>query len=136
MNDLRSYRRPIPADLLTVMEEERCAKALTYEETTLWNAIELCLSSPGVKDSNNKERHKQGFAHVLKWFGPDFLIKDLWIPQIREYQARSTASFELDRKFDPFNLGASIGPWTKFRAFDSQRPPTKTLDSLDIFRSR
>ena len=56
------------------------------EELTLWKAIELCLTYPGVRDSGNRERHEQSFAHLVEKWGKDRPVKAIWIPQIKEYQ--------------------------------------------------
>jgi integrase len=60
------------------------------EELTLWKAIELCLTYPGVRDSGNRERHEQSFAHLVDKWGKDLPVKSIWIPQIKEYQIRRT----------------------------------------------
>jgi len=52
----------------------------------LWKAIELCLTYPGVRDSGNRERHEQSFAHLVEKWGKDRPVKSIWIPQIKEYQ--------------------------------------------------
>ncbi|MGO9118872.1 MAG: tyrosine-type recombinase/integrase [Desulfomonilaceae bacterium] len=56
------------------------------EELTLWNAVELCLKYPGVRNSSNRERHEQSFFHIVEKWGKDCPIKTIWIPQIKEYQ--------------------------------------------------
>ncbi|MBI5249611.1 MAG: tyrosine-type recombinase/integrase, partial [Desulfomonile tiedjei] len=57
------------------------------EELTLWKAVEACLKHPEVRNSANRERHEQSFLHVIRYFGKDFRIQDLWIPEIKEYLA-------------------------------------------------
>lgn len=55
-------------------------------ELTLWKAIEIMLKSPTVRDKANRVRHEQVFAHhIVPYFGKDYLIKDLWVPQIQEF---------------------------------------------------
>jgi hypothetical protein len=56
------------------------------EELTLWKAIELCLTYPGVRNSTNRERHEQSLVHLVDKWGKDFPVKSIWIPQIKEYQ--------------------------------------------------
>ncbi|MGB6066691.1 MAG: tyrosine-type recombinase/integrase [Desulfomonilaceae bacterium] len=56
------------------------------EELLLWKAIELCLKYPEVKASPNRERHIAAFANIVDKFGKNFPVKNIWIPQIKEYQ--------------------------------------------------
>jgi integrase len=56
------------------------------EELTLWRAIELCLTYPDIRTSENRERLEQCFIHVTEKLGKDLPVKLIWIPQIKEYQ--------------------------------------------------
>ena len=56
-------------------------------ELTIWKAVEACLKHPEVRNSANRERHEQSFLHVVRYFGKDCRIQDLWIPEIKEYFA-------------------------------------------------
>jgi integrase len=56
------------------------------EELTLWKGIELCLKYPEVRNSENRERLEYCFAHFVEYWGKDFPVKSIWIPQIKEYQ--------------------------------------------------
>ena len=56
------------------------------EVLTLWKAVELCLKYPEVAHAANRERHEQAFVHLVKYFGKDRPVKDIWIPHIKEYQ--------------------------------------------------
>ncbi len=56
------------------------------EDLTLWKGVELCLTYPEVRNSPNRERHKQSFVNVVDKWGKDFPVKSIWIPQIKEYQ--------------------------------------------------
>ena len=56
------------------------------QELTLWRAVQLCLTYPGIASSPNKERYQQSFVHVVTYWGKDFPVKSIWIPQIKEYQ--------------------------------------------------
>ena len=55
------------------------------EVLTLGRAIELCKMDPALKTSNNQERIGQGFAHLERYFGKDFPIKTMWIPEVKQY---------------------------------------------------
>jgi integrase len=55
-------------------------------ELTLWDAVTLFLKHPEVKDSSVRERHEQGLAHLVEKWGKDFPVKQIWIPQIKQFQ--------------------------------------------------
>jgi integrase len=74
----RNQRWQMPADL-TLNEP-------VSQELTLWKAIELCLTYPGVRDSTNRQRLEQSFSNLVHQFGKDYSAKSIWVPQIREYQ--------------------------------------------------
>ncbi|MFH0821847.1 MAG: tyrosine-type recombinase/integrase [Pseudomonadota bacterium] len=66
-------------------------RARPAETLTLWKAIELCRDYPGFTTAKNRERTRQCLKNLLHFFGEDKPVKELWVPQIREYQlARST----------------------------------------------
>ena len=58
------------------------------EEMTLWKAIDLFLNYPGIKDSRERERYVYAFIPLVKHFGRDCLVKRLWVPDLRVYQAK------------------------------------------------
>jgi len=74
----RNQRWEIPLDL----SDEQSGR----EVLTIWRAIELCLKYPDVKNSPNRERHEYSFARLVEKWGRDLPVKDIWIPQIKEYQ--------------------------------------------------
>lgn len=55
------------------------------DELTLWKGVEICIKSPQVRNTPNRERHEQSFVHIVQYFGREFPLKSLWVPQIREY---------------------------------------------------
>ncbi len=55
------------------------------EALTLWDAIKLCLTYPGVKESSNRERHESAFVHVVRKWGKHLPVKDVRIPDIKRY---------------------------------------------------
>lgn len=58
------------------------------EDLTLWDAVEIMMRSPAVTSSPNCERHQQVLAyHIIPYFRPHRLIKDIWIPDIEQYLA-------------------------------------------------
>ena len=56
------------------------------DELTLWRSIELCLTYPELRTSENRERLQQCFVHLVDKLGKEFPVKSIWIPQIKEYQ--------------------------------------------------
>ena len=56
------------------------------DELTLWRSIELCLTYPELRTSENRERIQQCFVHLVEKLGKEFPVKSIWIPQIKEYQ--------------------------------------------------
>lgn len=71
----------MPADLSDQEPQEP-----PKEELTLWKAVQLCLTYPDVRNSTNKPRHENSFARIVERWGKKMPIKDIWIPQIKEYQ--------------------------------------------------
>ena len=77
----RSTRTPGPEP----EEADQC-------DLTLWEAVEIMMKSPVVAGSPNCERHQQVLAHhIIPYFGPERLIKNIWIPEIEEYLAHRRA---------------------------------------------
>jgi integrase len=68
----------IPHDLFT----EEGAK----QELTLWRASELFLKYPEVRGSLKRERYMNCLVHLVGYWGKDFPVKSLWVPEIKEYQ--------------------------------------------------
>jgi integrase len=56
----------------------------TKKALTLWDAVQSCLRSDRIRESN-RERVEQCFFHIVSYFGENFPLSDLWIPQIRKY---------------------------------------------------
>jgi hypothetical protein len=56
------------------------------DELTLWKAVTLFPKPPEIKDSSILERHEHGLAHVIEECGKDFPVKQIWIPQIKQYR--------------------------------------------------
>ncbi|MGO9571399.1 MAG: tyrosine-type recombinase/integrase [Desulfomonilaceae bacterium] len=53
---------------------------------TVWDAVTLFLRHPEIKDSAVRERHEYCLSHLVKHWGKDFPVKDIWIPEIKQYQ--------------------------------------------------
>ncbi|MEW6352232.1 MAG: tyrosine-type recombinase/integrase [Thermodesulfobacteriota bacterium] len=79
----RNQQLAIPPDL----GGEEPAK----RELTLWQAAEIFLNYPGVKDTAARERHVYSLAHIIRILGRDVPVTQIWIPQIREYFAKRSA---------------------------------------------
>jgi len=56
------------------------------EELRLWKAVELFFKYPEINTNPNRERYEQSLVHVVEYWGKDFPVKSIWIPQIKEYQ--------------------------------------------------
>jgi integrase len=56
------------------------------EELTLWRAVEIFLKYPGIRESRDRWRKEYAINRLLYFFGKDFPIRELWIPQIKEYR--------------------------------------------------
>jgi integrase len=70
--------RPLPHEVAILNEPAK--------DLTLWEAVELFLNYPTVKDAKNKQRHIYSLHHIVKHFGKDRLVKEVWAPDIRGYQ--------------------------------------------------
>jgi integrase len=79
----RNYGREIPPALLNSVNHQGSA-----EELTLIRAIEYTLADPEVLRLTDPTRYEQSFAHVLKYWGPDFAVKDIQIRQVKEYMLK------------------------------------------------
>lgn len=61
------------------------------QELTLWNAVRLFLADPHVKDAPNRWRYECALANVVEKLGKGALIKSLWVPRLKQYQAERLA---------------------------------------------
>lgn len=84
LKTFRNQRWPIPADL--------SGEEPVTDELTLRKAMELCLRYPEMRDSPTRERIEQCFEHLTDHFGSEFPVKQIWIPQIKEYQVVRTSA--------------------------------------------
>jgi len=72
-------------------------------ELTLWRAIQIFVTYPTIRDSKTRWRYDYDLAHIVRYFGKDYPIKELWVPDLRLYQlsrqtngaASSTINWEL-----------------------------------------
>ncbi len=55
-------------------------------ELTMWDAVQLFLNYPTVKEVKTKQRYIYCLDHLVRYFGKDCLVKDIWAPEIRGYQ--------------------------------------------------
>jgi integrase len=64
------------------------SEKIEQDDLTLWDAVEIMMKSPVVAGSPNCDRHQQVLAdHIIPYFGPGRLIKNIWIPEIERYLA-------------------------------------------------
>lgn len=57
------------------------------EELTFWKAVEILLNYPGVKDSATRERYIYALSNIVKKWGKNLPVKQIWVPVIRQYMA-------------------------------------------------
>jgi len=57
------------------------------DELTLRRGVELFIKYPGINTSPNRERYEQAFEHVVDHWGSERLVRSIWIPEIKGYQA-------------------------------------------------
>ena len=82
---------PEPSEILSKAapaQSEPEQEQIGQDDLTLWEAVEIMMKSPTVSCSPNSERHQQVLAHhIIPYFGPERLIKNIWIPEIESYLA-------------------------------------------------
>lgn len=70
---------------LTTARPDAFAKGDQKSPLTLWKAVNIFLNYPDVRMSGNRERHKQALAHILEYFGYEYPMKTMWVPEIKGY---------------------------------------------------
>jgi integrase len=91
---------------LTALARAACIKLFTNQEwelpeellppskkppetaLTLWRAIELFVESERYKTSKFPFRYETGIVHLVNHFGKKAIMKDIWVPEIREYRIK------------------------------------------------
>lgn len=71
----------IPSDLAA----EEPKKQLTFGD-----AVEMCLSYPGIGDSPNRARHEAAFDNIEKKWGEGLLVEEITTERIERYQVTRT----------------------------------------------
>jgi hypothetical protein len=66
----QKHDRPLPHDV--VVEKE------SSKDLTIWEASEMFLNYPTVKQAKTKVRHLYSLGHIVKYFGKDRLVKEIW----------------------------------------------------------
>jgi len=62
-------------------------KPAQKDELVLWKACELFLKYPDIKDAPGRWRYEIALGHIVAWFGKDRVVKDIWIPHLKQYRA-------------------------------------------------
>ncbi len=57
------------------------------KELIMWEAVEIFLKYPTVKDCKARERYVFCLANLVEKSGKDRPVKGIWVPDIRRYQA-------------------------------------------------
>lgn len=79
----RNQGKEIPSDLLD--------ETKLREELTLWRSVDIFLNYPTVRDCKAKERYLHALKNLIPKMGKEKPMKDIWAPQVRQYQAERLA---------------------------------------------
>ena len=60
-------------------------------ELTLWRAAEIFLNRPEIKHCNEIKHYQWCLAHLIKYFGKQKALEEIWIGDIRAYVAHRQA---------------------------------------------
>ena len=77
---------PVPAELTTGNDFNPHDHVVTPDNLTLWKAVELTIKYPDIKNSADRPRKEMAFAHFVQYFGRDALIKNIRVPQLKQYR--------------------------------------------------
>lgn len=58
------------------------------DKLTLWRATEIFLNDPEISNSPRKSRHINCLKHIIMYFGKKVSIEDVWVPELKAYQAK------------------------------------------------
>jgi integrase len=79
----------LPAALRSAREPANTnpSNQLSSSSITLWEAVQLFTSYPSItkKGESTKYRYTLSLAHLRKILGDDLPMRDLWVPELREY---------------------------------------------------
>jgi site-specific recombinase XerD len=64
---------------------------MPVKELTLWKSVELFLKDEDIKNSPSRWRREISLSHLVDCFGKDRPVKDIWIPQLKQYRAERMA---------------------------------------------
>jgi integrase len=81
----------LPDALITPPGGESLIEPEAKKELTLWKAIELCLKYPDIRDSSKRHRMQSCFVHLVEKLGKNRPIKEIRIPQIKQYRVERLA---------------------------------------------
>lgn len=96
------------------------AETHVNDEPTLWEAVDLFLNYPTVREAKAKERYVFCLDHLVRFFGKDCLVKDLWAPEIRAYQEarRAQGAAPTTVNWETSTLRRLFGVLTELRLVD------------------
>ena len=76
----------IPKTLTIPVNKDSIIEPVIRQELTVWRGMELCLKYPEIRNSQNRDRLEQCFIHIVDKFGKSFPIKNIHIPEIKQYR--------------------------------------------------
>ena len=106
------------------------AKKEVNGELTLWVAVKLFLNYPTVRDAKTKQRYIYCLDHLVRHFGKDFLVKEIWAPEIRAYQEarRSEGAASTTINWETSTLRRLFGVLIEMRAV--KQNPVSSVSQL------
>ena len=76
----------VPKSLETPLRKDQSTEPVIPQELTILKGMELCIKYPEVSNSLSRERLEQSFIHLVRRFGPNFSVKKIGIPEIKQYR--------------------------------------------------
>jgi integrase len=112
----------MPPDL-----KERVSAA---DSVTLWKAVELFLNYPSIKECGAKQRYIYALKHVVRKWGKERFVTDVWIPDVRTYQADRLAEGAKPQtvNWETSTLRKLFGVMEELRVVDSN--PVRLVEQL------
>ncbi len=100
------------------------------EGLTLWRAVDLFVNYPTIRNCKAKERYIYCIKNLLRWFGKDKSLKEIWAPDIRLYQAeRMTEGASPDTvNWETSTLSRIFGVTLELRLIDTN--PVRMVEQL------
>jgi integrase len=59
---------------------------------TLWDAVQVYVNDESFKCLSKPDRYEQAIFHLVKYFGKNKALKDLWIPDLKLYRTHRSSN--------------------------------------------